>query len=40
LRLEGFEKKVEAGGREHLVKVIGDGAEFDEGRCGKTLLRI
>jgi hypothetical protein len=40
LRLEGFEKKVEVGGREHVVKIIGGGAEFDEGRSGKKLLRI
>jgi len=40
LRLEGFEKRVEVGGREHVVKVIGGGAEFDKGRGGKTLLRI
>jgi hypothetical protein len=40
LRLEGFEKKVEVDGREHVVKVVGGGAEFDEGRSGKKLLRI
>jgi hypothetical protein len=40
LRLEGFEKRVEVEGREHVVKVIGGGAEFDEGRSGKKLLRI
>ena len=40
LRLEGFEKKVEVDGKEHVVKVVGWGAEFDEGRCGKKLLRI
>jgi hypothetical protein len=40
LKLEGFEKKVEVEGREHVVKVIGGGAEFDEGRSGKKLLRI
>jgi len=28
------------GGRKHVVKVIGGGAEFDEGRSGKELLRI
>ncbi len=27
-------------GKTYVVKVIGGGAEFDEGRCGKTLLRI
>jgi tetratricopeptide (TPR) repeat protein len=40
LTLRGFEGRVEVGGREHVVKVIGGGAEFDEGRGGKTLLRI
>jgi hypothetical protein len=34
LRLEGFEKEVEVDGRRHVVKVIGGGAEFDEGRSG------
>jgi hypothetical protein len=29
LRLEGFEKKVEVGGREHVVKIIGGGAQFE-----------
>ena len=40
LKLEGFAKRVEVGGREHVVKVIGGGAEFDVGRSGKPLLRI
>jgi hypothetical protein len=40
LTLRGFEGRVEVGGRELVVKVIGGGAEFDEGRGGKTLLRI
>jgi hypothetical protein len=40
LRLEGFEGRVEVGGREHVVRVIGGGAEFDEGRGGRKLLRI
>jgi hypothetical protein len=40
LRLEGFEKEVEVNGRKHVVKVLGGGAEFDEGRGGKKLLRI
>jgi hypothetical protein len=40
LTLKGFEKKVEAGGRRYVVKVLGGGAEFDEGRSGKKLLRI
>jgi hypothetical protein len=36
LRLEGFEKKVEVDGRRYVVKVIGGGAEFDEGRSGRS----
>jgi hypothetical protein len=40
LTLRGFEKKVKVEGKEHLVKVVGGGAEFDEGRSGKLLLRI
>ena len=40
LRLEGFERRVEVGGREHVVRVLGGGAEFDEGRGGRKLLRI
>jgi len=40
LTLKGFEKKVEVDGREHVVKVIDGGAEFDVGRSGKKLLRI
>ena len=40
LKLEGFEKKVEVDGKEYVVKVVGWGAEFDEGRSGKKLLRI
>jgi len=40
LKLEGFEKRVEVGGSEHVVKVVGGGAEFDRGRSGKLLLRI
>ncbi len=40
LRLVGFEKRVEVGGREYVVKVIGGGAEFDVGRGGKKLLKI
>jgi hypothetical protein len=31
---------VEVEGRRHVVKVIGGGAELDEGRSGKKLLRI
>jgi hypothetical protein len=38
--LEGFEKKVEVNGKTYVVKVIGGGAEFDEGRGGRKLLRI
>jgi hypothetical protein len=40
LRLEGFEGVAEVGGREHVVKVIGGGAELKEGRGGRLLLRI
>jgi hypothetical protein len=40
LTLEGFEKRVEVEGREHVVKVIGGGAELEESRRGKKLLRI
>jgi hypothetical protein len=40
LKLEDFEKKVEVEGREHMVKVLGGGAELDVGRSGKLLLRI
>jgi hypothetical protein len=40
LRLEGFEGVVEVEGRRHVVKVVGGGAEFDEGRSGKKLLRL
>jgi hypothetical protein len=40
LTLKGFAKRVEVGGKEHEVKVIDGGAEFDEGRGGKLLLRI
>jgi hypothetical protein len=40
LKLEGFEGVVEVDGKEHVVKVLGGGAEFDKGRCGKPLLRI
>jgi len=36
LRLEGFERVVKG----RLVRVLGGGAEFDEGRSGKNLLRI
>ena len=40
LRLEGFEGRVEVGGREYVVKVTGWGAEIEESRHGKKLLRI
>ncbi len=40
LTLKGFEKEVEVEGKKHVVKVLGGGAEFDEGRSGKKLLRI
>jgi len=40
LTLKGFEKRVEVEGREHVVKVIGGGAELKEGRGGRMLLRI
>jgi hypothetical protein len=40
LTLKGFEKKIEVEGREHMVKVLGGGAEFDVSKRGKLLLRI
>ena len=40
LKLEGFKKEVEVDGRKHMVKVIGGGAEVEEGEGGKLLLRI
>jgi len=40
LTLRNFEKKVEVDGREHVVKVIGGGAELKEGRGGRKLLRL
>jgi hypothetical protein len=40
LTLKGFEKKVEVGGREHVVKVIGWSAKTEESQSGKLLLRI
>ncbi len=39
LTLKGFEERVEVGGKEHVVKVIGGGA-VEEGRGGRKLLRI
>jgi hypothetical protein len=40
LKLEGFEREVEVNGRRHVVKVIGGGAEIEESRRGKKLLRL
>jgi hypothetical protein len=40
LKLEGFEGRVEVGGREHVVKVVGGGAVFEKSESGKLLLRI
>jgi hypothetical protein len=40
LTLKGFEKRVEVEGREHLVKVVGGGAELEESWSGKKLLKI
>jgi hypothetical protein len=40
LRLEGFERKVEVNGKEHVVKVIGWGAELEKSQSGKKLLKI
>ncbi len=40
MRLEGFEKRVEVGGKEHLVRVIDGDAELEESQSGKKLLRI
>jgi hypothetical protein len=40
LRLEGFERKVEVGGREHVVRIIGGGAQLERSGSGKLLLRI
>jgi hypothetical protein len=40
LTLKGFEKKVEVGGKEYVVKVIDGRAEFEESESGKLLLRI
>jgi hypothetical protein len=40
LTLKGFEKRVKVGGKEHVVKVIGGSAEFEESRCGRMLMRI
>jgi hypothetical protein len=40
LTLKGFEKRVEVGGREHVVKVVGWSAEFEESWSGRKLLRL
>jgi hypothetical protein len=40
LKLEGFEGRVEVGGRRHVVKAVGWSAELVERQDGKTLLRI
>jgi hypothetical protein len=40
LELKGFEKEFEVDGKKYVVKVIDGGAEFDEGRGGRKLLRI
>ncbi len=40
LRLEGFEKRVEVGGKTHVVKVIDGSAELKESEGSKKLLRI
>jgi hypothetical protein len=40
LTLEGFEKEVEVDGRRHVVRVIGGGAEIEEDRGNRKLLRI
>jgi hypothetical protein len=40
LKLEGFEGRVEVGGREYVVRVVGGGAEFDQGGDGRKLLRL
>jgi hypothetical protein len=40
LTLRGFEKEVEVNGVKYKVKVIGGGAEIEESRHGKKLLRI
>jgi hypothetical protein len=40
LKLKGFVKELEVNGKKYVVKVIDGGAEFDEGRGGRKLLRI
>jgi hypothetical protein len=40
LTLKGFEKEVEVGGKEHMVKVTDGSAELKKGKSGKKLLKI
>ncbi len=40
MKLEGFEGRVEVGGRRHVVKAVGWSAELEERQDGKILLRI
>jgi len=40
LELKGFVKEVEVDGKKYVVKVIDGGAEFDESRGGRKLLRM
>jgi hypothetical protein len=40
LKLEGFEGRVEVGGRRHVVKAVGWSAELEESRRSRKLLRI
>jgi hypothetical protein len=40
LTLKGFERAVEVNGSEHVVRVIDGGAELEESRRGRKLLRI
>ncbi len=40
LTLEGFVKRVEVDGKEHVVEVTGWGAEIKEGQVGRKLLRL
>jgi hypothetical protein len=40
LTLKGFEKEFEVDGKKYVVKVTGWGAEIEEGRGGRKLLRL
>jgi hypothetical protein len=40
LTLKGFEKEVEVGGMEHMVKVTDGSAKLKKGKSGKKLLKI